>query len=102
MNRPSEGRRPDGRTPVPSFRASGSAPQVSRPDRTPPMAAKITITTVRPPGFTLGGVPAPLAAPKPAAAGPALSPLPRLGRLEETLEKFEGKRAHLLHGRGDH
>jgi hypothetical protein len=67
------------------------------------MAAKITITAVRPPGFTLGGVPAPLApASKPAAAGPALSPLPRLGRLEETFAKFEGKRAHLFHARGDH
>jgi polysaccharide pyruvyl transferase len=66
------------------------------------MAAKITITTVRPPGFTLGGVPTPLAAAKPAAAGPALSPMPRLGRLEETLARFEGKRAHLHHARGDH
>ena len=67
------------------------------------MAAKITITAVRPPGFTLGGVPAPLApAEKPAAAGPALSPLPRLGRLDDTLARFEGKRAHLFHARGDH
>ena len=70
------------------------------------MAAKITITAVRPPGFTLGGVPAPLApAQNPAAAGAAgasLSPLPRLGRLEETLTKFEGKRAHLHHARGEH
>src|SRR3954471_821476 len=97
MNWPSEGRRPDGRTPAPSSRASGSAPRSNVP-----MAAKITITTVRPPGFTLGGVPAPLAAPNPAAAGPTLSPMPRLGLLEETLAKFEGKRAHLHHARGDH
>ena len=68
------------------------------------MAAKITITAVRPPGFTLGGVPAPLVpAQKPtAAAGPALSPLPRLGPLDDTLLKFEGKRAHLFHARADH
>jgi hypothetical protein len=67
------------------------------------MAAKITITAVRPPGFTLGGVPAPIEAPaKPAAAGPSLSPMPRLGRLEETLARFEGKRAHLHHASGDH
>lgn len=66
------------------------------------MAAKITITTVRPPGFTLGGVPAPLALAKPAAAGPTLSPMPRLGRLEDTFARFEGKRAHLHHAKGDH
>ena len=71
------------------------------------MAAKITITHVRPAGFGLGGVPAPLPAQttfaKPApAAGPALSPMPRLGPLEDTLAKFEGKRAHLFHARGDH
>ena len=70
------------------------------------MAAKITITHVRPAGFGLGGVPAPLPAQtmlsKPAAAGPALSPMPRLGRLEDTLAKFDGRRAHLRHARGDH
>lgn len=66
------------------------------------MAAKITITTVRPAGFTLGGIPAPLAAASPAAAGPTLSPMPRLGRIEDTFARFEGKRAHLHHARGDH
>ena len=70
------------------------------------MAAKITITNVRPAGFGLGGVPAPLPAqtvthPAP-AAGAGLAPMPRLGRLEDTLAKFEGKRAHLHHARGDH
>src|SRR5205085_8704439 len=95
----SAARRPHAGAFVPRLRFS--AP-VSAPRSNNPMAAKITITTVRPPGFTLGGVPAPLAAPTPAAAGPALSPLPRLGRLEETLARFEGKRAHLHHARGDH
>ena len=71
------------------------------------MAAKITITHVRPAGFGLGGVPAPLPAQttfdKPSApAGAGLSPMPRLGRLEDTLAKFDGKRAHLHHARGDH
>ena len=70
------------------------------------MAAKITITNVRPAGF--GAAPAPAPAPGPqrpaaaAATGPSLSPMPRLGRLEDTLLKFEGKRAHLHHPQGDH
>lgn len=70
------------------------------------MASKITITHVRPAGFGLGGVPAPLPAQmtvtRPTPAGPTLSQLPRLGALEATLAKFEGKRAHLYHARGDH
>jgi len=75
------------------------------------MAAKITITHVRPAGFGLGGVPAPLpsqsafakpAAPASGPAGAGLAPMPRLGPVEDTLAKFEGKRAHLLHARGDH
>jgi exopolysaccharide biosynthesis predicted pyruvyltransferase EpsI len=71
------------------------------------MAAKITITHVRPAGFGLGGVPAPLPSQttfaKPAGTAAAgLGPMPRLGRVEETLAKFEGKRAHLYHARGDH
>jgi exopolysaccharide biosynthesis predicted pyruvyltransferase EpsI len=71
------------------------------------MAAKITITHVRPAGFGLGGVPAPLpsqsAFAKPSApAGAGLGPMPRLGPVENTLAKFEGKRAHLMHARADH
>ena len=71
------------------------------------MAAKITITHVRPAGFGLGGVPAPLPVQttfdKPTApAGGGLSQMPRLGRLEETLARFEGKRALLHHARGEH
>lgn len=70
------------------------------------MASKITITNVRPAGFGLGGVPAPLPAQmtfsKPAPAGPTLSQMPRLGALETTLATVEGKRAHLYHARGDH
>jgi hypothetical protein len=62
-------------------------------------AAKITITNVRP--ATFGGVPAP-ARPTPAPGGPALGQLPRLGPLDQTLLKFDGKRAHLYHPRGDH
>jgi hypothetical protein len=37
-----------------------------------------------------------------AHGGPALGQLPRLGPLDQTLLKFEGKRAHLHHPRGDH
>ena len=84
-----------------------AAPHPLRHRTSTPMAAKITITHVRPAGFGLGGVPAPLPAQttfaKPAPpAGPSLSQMPRLGRLEDTLAKFEGKRAHLHHARGDH
>ena len=70
------------------------------------MAAKITITNVRPPGFGAAPAPAPAAGAQPPASaagtGPSLSPMPRLGRLEDTLLKFEGKRAHLHHPQGDH
>ena len=64
-----------------------------------PNSAKITITNVRP--ATFGGVPAPL--PHVASqGGPALGQLPRLGPLDQTLLKFDGKRAHLHHPQADH
>ena len=64
-----------------------------------PNSAKITITNVRP--ATFGGGPAP-ARPGPGHGGPALGQLPRLGPLDQTLLKFEGKRAHLHHPQADH
>ena len=75
-------------------------------------AAKITITHVRPPADPVGPIPPVSAAPLPAGgsvapaaglhAGHALPPMPKLGPLEETLARFENKRAHLFHPRSDH
>ena len=76
-------------------------------------AAKITITHVRPPADPAAGPLPPLSpvAPVPDIgslqapahlAGSALPPMPRLGSLDTTLVKFEGKRAHLFHPRNDH
>lgn len=59
-------------------------------------SAKITITHVRP-AASAGGP-----APMPAQPGGALPPMPRLGPLDETLLKFDGRKAHLYHPRGDH
>ena len=82
-------------------------------------AAKITITHVRPPadpaaplppvspadaaGVGLpGGLPGPGVSAASSIGASALPPMPRLGPLDTTLAKFEGKRAHLFHPRNDH
>jgi hypothetical protein len=84
--------------------------------------AKITITHVRPPADPVGPITPIASAPMPSGgvtggvaagstggftggvtgAGSALPPMPRLGPLAETLTRFDGKRAHLFHPRGDH